>query len=160
MPLHDIITHGRGHKENEDWSNLKNLPPTSLCHMLQSSWCPLRARHLIALITNYPTNQSLLAMEQLSALHSIGGEWTSNPCSSLFLSLSPEITTNALHTLTVVCKTEREKSICFPLTELRSHYMPCQVQNLKLHGWIFTSCCCKAGILVITSIYFSVICVG
>lgn len=89
----------------------KNLPPTSLCHMLQSSWCPQRARHLAALITNYPANQSLLAMVQLSALHSIGGEWTSNPCSSLFV--SPEITTNALHTLTLVCKPEGKKDFFF-----------------------------------------------
>lgn len=41
-----------------------------------------------------------------------------------------------------------------------SHYAPCQVQSLKLQGWIFTSRCCVAWAPVITSIYFNVICVG
>lgn len=91
MALRDTVTPVRGHRENEDESNLKKkrketLPPTSLCHMLQSYWCPQRARHLASLITNYRANQSLLAMEQLSALHSIGEEGTSNPCSSVSVS--------------------------------------------------------------------------
>lgn len=63
-------------------------------------------------------------------------------------------------TLILACKTEGEKGICFLQTQPRSHYVPCQVQSLKLQGWIFTSHCCKAWALVITSIYFNVIWVG
>lgn len=77
------------------------------------------------------------------------------------ISLSPEITTNALLTVRLhLYLKQREKRIRFPQIHRRSHFMPCQVQSLKLQGRIFTSHCCKAWILVITSIYFNVFCVG
>lgn len=65
------------------------------------------------------TNQSLLAMEQLSALHSIGEEGTSNPCSSV--SVSPKITTNASVVKRLYVK-RRGTGICFLHSEPRSHY--------------------------------------
>lgn len=123
MAPRDTVTPVWGHTENEDESNLKKkketLPPTSLCHMLESYWCPQRARHLAALITNYRANQSLLAMEQLSALHSIGEEGTSNPWSSG--SVPPKITTNASVVQHSYVKW-RGTVISFLPNEPRSHY--------------------------------------
>lgn len=87
--------------------------------MLESYWCPQRARHLAALITNYCANQSLLAMEQLSALHSIGEEGTSNPCSSG--SVPPKITTNASVVQRSYVK-PRGTAISFLPNEPGSHY--------------------------------------
>lgn len=73
------------------------------------------------------------------------------------LAQSPEITTKALN---LYVKQKEKKSFCFAHTHLRLHYTPCQVQSPTLQGWIFTSHCCKAWVLVITSIYFNVICLG
>lgn len=133
----------------------KALPPTSLCHMLQSYWCPQRARHLAALITNYSANQSLLAMEQLSALHSIGEEGTSNPCSSV--SVSPKITTNASVVQHSYVK-RRGTGICFLRNELRSHCNATLSTKPGIAGVDIRRY--KAWIFVITAIYFSAICVG
>lgn len=99
--------------------------------MLRSYWCPQRARHLAALITNYRANQSLLAMEQLSALHSIGEEGTSNPCSSV--SVPPKITANASVVQRSYVK-RRGTVICFLPNEPRSHYTATPSANPGIVG--------------------------
>lgn len=122
MALRDTVTPVRGHKENEDESNLKkqtNQPFRPLHSAICSRVTGVHREPDISLLWSLTTtNQSLLAMEQLSALHSIGEEGTSNPCSSV--SVSPKITTNA----SVVKRSYVKRKgigICFLHNELRSH---------------------------------------
>lgn len=130
-----------------------NLPPTSLCHKVPGVYREPDISLLWSLTSQpikafWPWSNYLLSIAYVE-------KQPATP-QALSLSLSPEITANAAR----LYVKQRGKRICFPQTELRSHYMPCQVQSLKLQGWIFTSHYFKAHILAITSIYFSVMCVG
>lgn len=123
MALRDTVTPARGHKENEDESNLKKPKQTNPSAHFALPYAPVTGVHRepdISLLWSLTTtNQSLLAMEQLSALHSIGEEGTSNPCSSV--SVSPKITTNASVVKRLYVKL-RGTGIYFLHNKLRSHY--------------------------------------
>lgn len=76
-------------------------------------------------------------MEQLSALHSIGGEATSNPSSTLSLFIS----WNNCKCCTLVCKTEGEKDLfSSDWTEITLHAMPStksEIAGVDIHLSLF-----------------------
>lgn len=161
MALRDTVTPVRGQKENEEESNLKKNQTNQPFRPLHSTTCSRvtgvhREPDISLLWSLTTTNQSLLAMEQLSALRSIGEGRTSNPCSSV--SMSPKITTNASVVKRLFVK-RREQGFTF-FTSWDHIAMPRQAQSLELQGWSSTSRRYKAWIFVITSTYFKAVCVG